>query len=91
MTITIAVWGLSALAKRRVYHEGGATMKLLFSTIVLALSACATVTPPPQHASAGMSQSPQTPGTVTITSDELQRTGRTELSDALRAVSPLFH
>jgi hypothetical protein len=66
-------------------------MKLLFSTIVLALSACATVTPPPQHAPAGMSQSPPTPGTVTITSDELQRTGRTELSDALRAVSPLFH
>ena len=66
-------------------------MKLLFPTIVLALSACATVTPPPQHAPAGMSQSPPTPGTVTITSDELQRTGRMELSDALRAASPLFH
>lgn len=66
-------------------------MKLLFSTIVLALSACATVAPSPQHAPAGMSQSPRTPGTVTITSDELQRTGRTDLSDALRTVSPLFH
>jgi len=66
-------------------------MKLLFSTIFFALSACATVTPSPQHVPAGMSQAPQTPGTVTITSDELQRTGRTELSDALRAVSPLFH
>jgi hypothetical protein len=66
-------------------------MKLLFSLIVLALSACATVTPPRQHAPAGMSESPATPGTVTITGDELKQTGRTELSDALRASSPIFH
>jgi hypothetical protein len=91
MTTTTAVWALSALANAGVYYERGATMKLLLSTLVLALSACATVTPPPQHASAGMSRAPLTPGTVTITSDELQRTGRTELSDALRAASPLFH
>ena len=66
-------------------------MKSSFCMIVLALSACATVTSPPQHVPAGMSESPRTPGTVTITSDELQRTGRMELSDALRAASPLFH
>jgi len=66
-------------------------MKSSLYMIVLALSACATVTPPPQHVSAGMSQAPQTPGTVTITSDELKQTGRTELPDALRALSPLFH
>ena len=66
-------------------------MKLLFSLIVVALSACATVTPPRQHAPAGMSELLATPGTVTITSDELRQTGRTELSDALRASSPIFH
>ena len=66
-------------------------MKSLFSLIVLALSACATVTPPRQHAAAGMGESLPTPGTVTITGDELKRTGRMELSDALRATSPIFH
>jgi hypothetical protein len=55
-------------------------MKWSFCIIVLALSACATVTSPPQ-----------TPGTVTITGEELKQTGRTELPDALRASSPLFH
>ena len=66
-------------------------MKLLFSLIVLALCACATVTPPRQHEPAGMSESTVTPGTVTITGDELKQTGRTDLSDALRASSPIFH
>jgi len=66
-------------------------MKSLFCLIVLALSACATVTPPRQHAAAGMSESLPTLGTVTITGDELKRTGRMELSDALRASSPIFH
>jgi hypothetical protein len=66
-------------------------MKLLFSLIVLALSACATVTPPPQHAPTRMSESPTTPGTATISGDELKRTGRTDLSDALRASSPIFY
>jgi hypothetical protein len=66
-------------------------MKLLFSLFVLALSACATVTPPRQHAPPGIAESPTTPGTVTISSDELKRTGRTELSDALRASSPIIH
>ena len=65
-------------------------MKSLFCLIVLALSACATVTPPRPHAG-DMSESPPAPGTVTITGDELKRTGRTELSDALRATSPIFH
>jgi hypothetical protein len=66
-------------------------MKSLFCLIVLALSACATVAPPRPDAAAGMSESPPTPGTVRITGDELRRTGRTELSDALRASSPIFH
>jgi hypothetical protein len=57
-------------------------MKSSFCMIVLALSACATVTSPPRHAPAG---------TVTITGDDLKQTGRTELPDALRASSPLFH
>lgn len=66
-------------------------MKSSLYMIVLALSACATVTSPPQDKPAGMSGSPRTPGTVTITGDELKQTGRTELPDALRALSPLFH
>ncbi len=64
-------------------------MKLPFCLIVIALSACATVTPLPQHAPAGMSAS-AVPATVTITADELRKTGRTDLSDALRASSPIF-
>jgi hypothetical protein len=66
-------------------------MKSLFCLIVLALSACATVTPPQQHAADGVSEPLPTPGTVTITRDALKQTGRTELSDALRATSPIFH
>lgn len=66
-------------------------MKSLFCLIVVALSACATVTPQRPHAAAATSESPPTPGNVTITGDELKRTGRTELSDALRATSPIFH
>jgi hypothetical protein len=66
-------------------------MKLLLSLIVLALSACATATPPRQQAPAGMSESPATPGTATISGDELKQSGRTELTDALRALSPIIH
>ena len=66
-------------------------MKSLFCLIVLALSACATVTPPRQHAAAGMSESLPTLGTVTITGDDLKQTGRADLSDALRASLPIFH
>jgi hypothetical protein len=63
-------------------------MRTLFSLIVIALSACATVTPP--HAPAERGESPATPGTKTITGEALKQTGRTELSDALRASSPIF-
>ena len=67
-------------------------MKSSFCVLVLALSACATVTSPLQHEQpAGMSESARTPGTVTITGDDLKQSGRTELPDALRASSPLFH
>lgn len=64
-------------------------MKLLLSLTVLALSACATVTPRPM--AAGTSESPPTPGTLTISGEELKQTGRIELPDALRASSPIFH
>ena len=66
-------------------------MKSLFCLTILALSACATVTPPRQHAAAGMSESLPTLGTVTITGDDLKQTGRADLSDALRASWPIFH
>jgi hypothetical protein len=59
-------------------------MKWLFSMIVLALSACTTISPPARF-------EPAAPGTLSITGDELKQTGRTELSDALRASSPIFH
>jgi hypothetical protein len=64
-------------------------MKSLLSMIVL-LSACATAPPPPQYKPAGTSERPGTAGSVAITGDELRRTGRTELSDAIRASSPIF-
>jgi hypothetical protein len=64
-------------------------MKLLLSLIVLTLSACATVASRPKLA--GTSDSPPTPGTLTISGDELRQTGRIELPDALRASSPIFH
>jgi hypothetical protein len=63
-------------------------MKLLFCLVVIALSACATVTRP--QAPAGTSAS-AAPGTMTITGDELKQTGRPDLSGALRASSPIFH
>jgi hypothetical protein len=63
-------------------------MKSLLSMIVL-LSACATA-PPPQYKPAGTSEPPATAGFVAITGDQLRRTGRTELGDAMRASSPIF-
>jgi hypothetical protein len=65
-------------------------MKLLFFPTVVALSACAVVSPTRQHTPDGMSAS-STSGTVTITGDELKQTGRTDLPDALRASSTIFH
>jgi hypothetical protein len=65
-------------------------MKGLFCMIVLALPACATMAPPAQPEPAATLKS-QTPGIQSITGDELKRSGRTELSDALRALSPIFH
>jgi hypothetical protein len=66
-------------------------MKWLFSMMVLALSACATITPSAQLEPAATPESTQTLGTLSISGDELKQTGRTELSDALRASSPIFH
>jgi hypothetical protein len=66
-------------------------MKWLLSMMVLALPACTTITPPAQLKPAATSESTRTPGTLSITGDELKRTGRIELSDALRASSPIFH
>ena len=65
-------------------------MKLFIPVILLALSACATVTSQ-QRELAAASASPATSGAVTISGDELKSTGRTDLGDALRASSPIFH
>ena len=64
-------------------------MKIFLPLIVLALSACA-VTSQRAPASADPGASP-TPGVVTITSEQLKQTGRPDVSDALRMVSPIFH
>jgi hypothetical protein len=66
-------------------------MKWLFCMMVLALPACTTMTPPAQLEPAATLEPTRTLGTQSITGDELKRTGRTELSDALRALSPIFH
>jgi len=66
-------------------------MKWFFSMMVLALPACTTIAPPARLAPATMSEPILTPGTLSITGDELKQTGRTALSDALRASSPIFH
>lgn len=65
-------------------------MKLFIPLILLALSACATVTTQP-NVPAAASAAPANAGTVTITGNELKSTGRPELGDALRASSPIFH
>jgi hypothetical protein len=65
-------------------------MKILFSAVVLALSACATPAPR-QHAPADLREAPATVGTLTITGEQLEQTGRPELAEALRASSPIFH
>jgi hypothetical protein len=66
-------------------------MKWLFSMMVLALPACTTIAPPAKLEPAATPESTQMLGTLSITGDELKQTGRTELSDALRASSPIFH
>ena len=66
-------------------------MKWLVSLMVLALPACTTIAPPARLDPAATRESKQTAGTLSITGDELRQTGRTELADALRASSPIFH
>jgi hypothetical protein len=66
-------------------------MKWLFSMIVFALPACTTITPPAQPERAAAREPTRTPGTLSITGEELKQTGRPVLSDALRASSPIFH
>jgi hypothetical protein len=66
-------------------------MKWLFPLMLAALSACTTVAPAARPEPASIATSAQTLGTLSLTGDELQQTGRTELSDALRALSPIFH
>jgi hypothetical protein len=66
-------------------------MKWLFSLMFPALSACTTLTPATRPEPASIATSTQTLGTFSLTGDELKQTGRTELSDALRASSPIFH
>jgi hypothetical protein len=66
-------------------------MKLTFFLVALSLSACATVTTPRQLGPTSMNVPPTTPFMLTITGDELKQTGRTDMSEALRASSPIFH
>jgi hypothetical protein len=66
-------------------------MKWLFSMMVLTISACTTIRPPASLEPAAGSESTRTLGTSMISGDELQQTGRPELSAALRASSPIFH
>ena len=66
-------------------------MKWLFCMMVLALPACKTIAPRTQLEPAATSESIRTRGTLSITGNELKQTGRMELSDALRASSPIFH
>ena len=70
---------------------GALIMKWLFLPIAVALSACAAVTPPHEHGTEGVSEQRATLGTQTITRDQLNQTGRTDLSEALRMSSPIFH
>jgi hypothetical protein len=58
-------------------------MKWLFSMMVFVLPACTTISPPARF-------EPRL-DTLSISGDELKQTGRTDLSDALRASSPIFH
>jgi hypothetical protein len=66
-------------------------MKWLFSMMILTMSACTTVRPPASLEPSAGSKSTRTLGTSMISGDELKQTGRTELSAALRASSPIFH
>jgi hypothetical protein len=63
-------------------------MKFPFALIVLALSACSTVSG--RHPPSIADPSPVL-GNMTITAEELKQTGRPDIADALRAVSPIFH
>jgi hypothetical protein len=64
-------------------------MKSLFFPMMLVLCGCATAPSPPVSAAA--SRPPPAPGTLTVTGEELKQTGRTDLADALRMSSPIFH
>jgi len=70
---------------------GAFIMKRLFLLIAVALSACATVSPSREHGAEGVSEQQAALGTQTITRDQLNQTGRTDLSEALRMSSPIFH
>lgn len=65
-------------------------MKWFFSMVVLVLPACAAIAPSTPPVPAAMAKSTLTPGILSLTGDELKQGGRTELSDALRASSPIF-
>lgn len=66
-------------------------MRRLFLMVGLALPACTTISRPVQLEPAAVNNAAQSPATLSITGDELKQTGRTQLSDALRASSPIFH
>jgi hypothetical protein len=86
------VWVHGGFISGSAFETFGAfIMKWLFLPIAVALSACATVSPPREHGTGGVSEQRATLGTQTITRDQLNQTGRTDLSEALRMFSPIFH
>ncbi len=62
----------------------------LLAAAALALTGCAALSRAPMPDSS-ITRSPQIPGITTLSGEDLQRSGRTNLSEALRASSPLFH
>ena len=64
-------------------------MKVFLPLVVFALSGCATVAAPRQPATDLAASA--APGTLSITGEQLKQTGRSDVSDALRMVSPIFH
>lgn len=66
-------------------------MKWLFPLVAFALSACAMVSPAREYRTEGVGEQLSALGTQTITRDQLDQTGRPDLSEALRMSSTIFH
>jgi hypothetical protein len=65
--------------------------KLLAGTVLLMLSACMSLTPQTKKSENANDATRASPGTITITGDQMKDSGRTNNDAALRALSPVFH